>query len=79
MGPGRTSARSRWRLEAETYLGHRLNRVSATPTRKALRRMLRRMLQRIGERVLHGTAEQVERTRAAYRGVLRLGTVGKPG
>jgi len=35
------------------------------------------MQQRIGERVLRGTAEEVERTIAAYRGVLRVGTVGR--
>lgn len=61
--------------EAVTYLGHRVTRAGATPTRKALRRMQ----QRIGERVLRRTAEQVERTIAAYRGALRLGTVGEPG
>jgi len=58
---------------AVTYLGHRVTRAGTTPTRKALRRMQ----QRIGERVLRGTAEEVERTLAAYRGVLRVGIVGR--
>jgi hypothetical protein len=56
-----------------TYLGHRVTRAGTKPTRKALLRMQ----QRIGERVLRGTAEEVERTLAAYRGVLRVGTVGR--
>ena len=51
---------------AVTYLGHRVTRAGTTPTRKALRRMQ-----------CCGGAEEVKRTLAAYRGVLRVGTVGR--
>lgn len=53
-----------------TYLGHRVTRAGATPTRAALRRMQAR----IQGRLIHGSSEAVQRSIAAYRGVLRLGT-----
>lgn len=54
--------------EVVTYLGHRVSQAGVAPTRAALRRMQRR----ISGLVLRGTVEQVERSIAAYGGVLRL-------
>lgn len=55
-----------------TYLGHRLTRAGAAPTRATLRRMQRRL----GGLVINGSPAAVERSIAAYRGVLRVSARG---
>lgn len=54
--------------EVITYLGHRVSQAGVAPTQATLRRMQRR----IAGLVLRGTNLAVERTIAAYSGVLRL-------
>jgi RNA-directed DNA polymerase len=52
-----------------TYLGHRVTRAGAGPTRA----VLQRMQQRVGERVLRGDREGIERSIASYQGLLGVG------
>lgn len=58
-----------------TYLGQRLTRAGSTPTRAALRRMQARLAGLVSS----GSPEGIERSIAAYRGVLRFGTRGVGG
>ncbi len=64
----RTDAPAMPTREVITYLGHRVSQAGVAPTQARLRRMQRR----VAEQVLRGTSEAVERTIAAYGGVLRL-------
>lgn len=54
-----------------TYLGHRVSRAGVAPTREGLRRME----ERLRELVLRGDGERLERSLAAFRGV--MGFVGR--
>lgn len=52
-----------------TYLGHRVSRAGVAPTREGLRRME----ERLRELVLRGDGERLERSLAAFRGVVGFG------
>jgi len=59
------AAQPRASTERFRYLGYRVSRAGARPTRQLLDRMQRRT----AELMLHGDAEEIERSVASYRGV----------